>query len=89
MVPFDRRTSLSLKLLLVELPATLEVMFLNAGIAFLIHLSSHVPTTNFENRRNGGVCNTDVTTKTARTSFVLAFVAQLIDQVMHHYSGPS
>ena len=25
--------------------------------------------------------------KTARTSFVSAFVAQLIDQVMHHYSG--
>ena len=60
MVPFDRRTSLSLKLLLVESPATLEVMFLNAVIAFLIHLSSHVPTTNFENGRNGEVCNTDV-----------------------------
>ena len=37
-VPFDGRTSLSLKLLLVESPATLEVMFLNDGIAFLIYI---------------------------------------------------
>ena len=58
MVPFGRRTSLSLKLLLAESPATIKVMFLNAGIAFLIHLSSHIPTANY--RRNGELCSTDV-----------------------------
>ena len=50
----------SLQFLLVELPCMLEVMSLNLGIVFLIHLSIHMHTKNLQNKRNGEVGNADV-----------------------------
>ena len=58
-MPFGSKTSSIPQVLLMKSPAKLEVMFLNVGIAFIVHLSSHIPTTNFENRRSSEVCNTD------------------------------
>ena len=55
------RNNLSIQFLLVESPCMLDVIFLNVGIVFLVHLPIRMPIANLQNERNGGVSNADVT----------------------------
>ena len=47
------------QLLHVELSYRLELMFLNAGTIFLMHLSTHTSTISFQSEINGKVGNVD------------------------------
>ena len=63
-------------------------MFLNAGTVFLMHLSIHTSSINFQSERNSKVDSVDfaivsLAIKTGRT----IFATHLMDLVMHHHSG--
>ena len=67
----------------MELPYRLELMFLNAGKIFLMHLSTHTSTISFQSEINGEIDNVDFAIEAGRT--VLA--AHLVNLVMYHYSS--
>ena len=61
------------QLLLVESPYRLELMFLNAGTIFLMHLSTHTSTISFQSEINGKVGNVDFVVEPRQNCFCSTF----------------